>query len=43
MDAIMVTKALGTRFSSEPLHDRTEDACTISASRCPIQSLKKVF
>ena len=24
-------------------HDRTENACTVSISRCPIQSLRKVF
>ena len=24
-------------------HDRTENACTVSTSRCPIQSLRKVF
>ena len=25
------------------LHDRTENACTVSTSRCPIQTLRKVF
>ena len=25
------------------LHDRTDNACTVSTSRCPIQSLRKVF
>ena len=24
-------------------HDRTENACTVSTARCPIQSLRKVF
>ena len=24
-------------------HDRTENACTVSTSRCPIQSLRKLF
>ena len=24
-------------------HDRTDNACTVSTSRCPIQSLRKVF
>ena len=24
-------------------HDRTENSCTVSTSRCPIQSLRKVF
>ena len=24
-------------------HDSTENACTVSTSRCPIQSLRKVF
>ena len=24
-------------------HDRTENACTVSISLCPIQSLRKVF
>ena len=26
-----------------PLHDRTDNACTVSTSRCSIQSLRKVF
>ena len=25
------------------VHDRTEKSCTVSTSRCPIQSLRKVF
>ena len=25
------------------IHDRTDNACTVSTSRCPIQSLRKVF
>ena len=24
-------------------HDRTENSCTVSTSRCPIQSLRKLF
>ena len=26
-----------------PAHDRTDNACTVSTSRCSIQSLRKVF
>ena len=26
-----------------PIHDRTENACTVSTSGCPIQSLRKLF
>ena len=25
------------------VHDRTDNACTVSTSRCSIQSLRKVF
>ena len=30
-------------FDLSMLHDRTENACTVSTSLCPIQSLRKLF
>ena len=31
------------RYIHEDSHDRTGNACTVSTSRCPIQSLRKLF
>ena len=42
---VPISVSIGDTFERGPthIHDRTENACTVSTSCCPIQSLRKVF